>query len=131
MFEAIKKLYYAGGTDLDDLDADTPVLVTYTGTAGTLDGDTYENNVINIQLSSTSAMTYAISNPHPGTMYNIEATGTGVNDRVLTLTGGTVNATGNNTVTMNAQSEGINLMCISATRYVVVTNNGVAVLSTV
>ncbi len=116
---------------IGDYDADIPELVLYTGTAGTLDVSTYEMNIVNIQLSSTSAMTYAISNPVPGTIYTIEATGTGVNDRVVTFTGCTLNAVGNNTATMNAQGESLNVLCVTATTYIVITNNGVVVLSTV
>ncbi len=128
MKQAFKSMYPLGK---DSYDMDVPQVVTYAGTAGTLDGDDYENNVVNIKLSSTSAMTYAISNPKPGTLYTIEATGTGVNNRVVTFTSGTVNATGNNTATMNAQSESLNVQCISATEYIVMTNNGAVVLSTV
>ena len=128
MKKEFKKMYPLGS---DDLDADTPAAVIYTSTAGTLDGDDYENNVVSIQLSSTSALTYAISNPHPGTIYSIEATGTGTNNRVVTFTGCTVNATGNNTATLNAIDESIVVLCITSTRYMVISNNGAVALSTV
>jgi hypothetical protein len=124
-----RKMYPVGGDDLNNVDDSTPKLIVYAGTAGTIDGNSYENKQINIQLSSTANMTYAISNPRPGTFYTFECTGTGTNTRTITTTGCTVNKTGNNTLTGNAQSESIGILCISTTRYLVTTNNGAVALS--
>jgi len=131
MKNVYRKTYPLGRDDKTNADADTPKLIVYAGDAGTLDASVYENNVVTVQLSSTSAMTYAISNPNPGTTYIFEATGTGTNNRVITLTGCTCNVTGNNTLTANAQDESIALLCISADRYIVTANNGDVALSTV
>ncbi len=130
MKNVFKKMYPVG-KDITYPDADDPGVIVYTGTAGTLDGDNYENNNVSIKLSSTSAMTYAISNPKPGTIYAIEATGTGTNNRVVTFTDCTINVTGNNTATLNALDESLILLCVSATNYVVISNNGAVALSTV
>ncbi|MCP3684758.1 MAG: hypothetical protein GY861_18985 [bacterium] len=130
MKEKFKKMYPVGKDEVYP-DADDPGVIAYTGTAGTLDGDDYENNMVSIKLSSTSALTYAISNPKPGTIYSIEATGTGTNNRVVTFTDCTINTAGNNTATLNAIDESLVLLCISATNYVVISNNGSVALSTV
>jgi len=131
MKDEFKKMYPVGADDTTNVDADTPKLIFYTGTAGTLVANTYQNNIVGIQLSSTSTMTYAISNPKPGTKYIIEATGTGTNNRVVTLTGCTANATGNNTFTLDAQSESVELTCLSTTRYAITSNVGTVVFTTV
>lgn len=131
MHKEFRKMYPVGGDDVNNVDADTLELIDYTGTAGSLDASAYENNIVSIQLSSTSAMTYAIANPQPGKTYTIEATGTGTNNRVVTFTGCTINETGNNTATLNAIDESLALLCLTATRYVILSNQGAVAISTV
>jgi hypothetical protein len=126
-----RKTYPVGGDDLNNADDSTPKLIVYAGTAGTLDGNSYENKQINIQLSSTATTTYALSNPRPGTLYTFECTGTGVNNRTITTTGCTINVTGNNTMVGNAISESIGILCVSSILYLVTFNNGAVALSTV
>ena len=135
MNKEFMKMYPTGAAAGDTTDpagnSDVAKVVTYAGTAGTLDASTYDNNKIAILLTTTSAMTYAIRNPNPGTIYVIEANGTGVNNRVVTFTGCTLNALGNNTATLDAQGECMAVLCISATKYLLLNNIGAIVLSTV
>ena len=129
MKDDFRRMYPTCTDDETDNDADTGALIVYAGDAGTLDASTYENNKVVIQLSSTSSMTYAISNPQPGKIYMFEATGTGSNNRVITLTGCSCDVAGSDTLTANAQDESISLLCISATRYLILANNGSVVIS--
>jgi len=124
MKDAFRKFYYLGHDDKTYVDADTPTSLTYEGDTGSLDGSSYESNFISIQLSSTSAMTYEISNPKPGTTYVIEATGTGTNDRVITLTDCSYNDAGDDTITLSTQNAIIALLCIAPTRYVTLSSMG-------
>jgi len=97
------------------------------GAAGTADMSQFEI----IKLGSTAATAVNLINPVIGRIYYITATGTGTNNRVVTFTGCTINATGNNTATLNAIDELLVVKCVTATTYIVISNVGAVALSTV
>lgn len=98
---------------------------TALGAAGTADLSLFE--IINLSSTATTAVT--LTNPVIGRTYYISATGTGTNDRVVTFSGCTLNETGNSVATFNAIDENLVLLCVTATKYSLISNNGVVVLS--
>jgi len=135
MNKEFKKMYPTGAAAADptnpDGDSAVPRVITHAGATGTTNGALYDNTNVAILLTSTAATAHTLSNPKPGTTYIIEAAGTGVNDRVVTFSGCTVDAIGNNTATLDAQGESLAVMCLTTTRFMVVSNVGSVALSTV
>ena len=111
---------------------DVPKVIAASGTTNVIDLSVKEYKVeenIIIQMSNTAASTVTLSNPQIGQTIILEQTGSGVENHAVTLSGVTIDATGNNVATTNAIDESLVLMVISATRLIIVSNNGGVALS--
>jgi hypothetical protein len=83
-----------------------------------------------ILLDGTLACTVVDWTPTPGVTYVIECIDS-TSDPVITLTSGiTINSTGNDKMTFPDADDSIVLRCISATRMVILSNNGSVTLAT-
>jgi len=102
--------------------------VEYTATA---------TNIVNSGLVSVNHATVpvVISIPAPGSagksLIVTDNSASGTAAHVVTFTGSTVNATGNNTATFDAPLEQLILYSVSATEWLIVLNSGSVGLSTV
>ena len=100
------------------------------GTTGTIDLSDVIEDEIYIAMSSASATAFNIKNIQPGMTLLIEQTGATAADHVCTFTDITVNVAGNNIATFDAIDESLMLFALTATRMIVLSNNGLVVLST-
>jgi len=88
----------------------------------------HNSSLVHINANANAARAYTIDAPVAGEFLHIEQIDTDTNDRVVTLNAGTFDGT-NNTATFNAAKEALTLIGLSATRYLLIQNQGSVGLS--